>query len=344
MVHNFDHCQKAYISGEARMAIWEEISVLGKVLHPRTFVCRQEIGIPFEFRLGYCEVTGATNERTVISSIIPPHAVCGHKVPLLRTENNPKSSLQLAAFLNSFVFDSIIRTQMTTSLTWAIIQRVPIPSMQSVAIIAGNIERLTARLACTTPELSGYWDAVFPESPWTYESAERDLWKRAELRAELDAIVAALYDLSVEEYARVLTAFPLQDRNWKPLPGDCFLTETDEPDDKGALLSDGAPKYFRNDAGWFECRPRSFVTRDLALLTYMRHKGHPPPLDLGAWFRDRVGIDPDGPLSRFHIGAVRPLLERVNMAKAIGSIPYVPSLRSSSAGDDAEAGSDDLIQ
>lgn len=51
-----------------------------------------------------------------------------------------------------------------------------------------------------------------------------------------------------------------------------------------------------------------------------------------------------GPLSRFHIWAVRPLLERVNTAKTMDFIPYVSSLRSSSAGDDAEAGSDDLIQ
>ncbi len=44
-----------------------------------------------------------------------------------------------------------------------------------------------------------------------------------------------MYGLSVEEYAMVLTGFPLLDRSQPALPGDAFLTEGDEKSKKGAI-------------------------------------------------------------------------------------------------------------
>jgi len=48
---------------------------------------------------------------------------------------------------------------------------------------------------------------------------------------------------------------------------------------------------------------------------------------LDEWFRDVVGLDPNGPLSRFRIGEVKNLRGRVERAKAMGAIPYVPTSR-----------------
>jgi hypothetical protein len=153
----------------------------------------------------------------------------------------------------------------------------------------------------------------------------RDPWKRAELRAEIDAIVADLYGLSVPEYAYILTTFPLLDRDQSPLPGDGFVTE-------GNDASRGTPEqrgitWDETEDGIVEIAPRSFVTRDLALLRYMQRKGFPIPADLDAFYREDVGIDPRGPLSRFRIGTIRDLEARVIEAKKLGAVAYIPSGR-----------------
>ncbi len=180
-----------------------------------------------------------------------------------------------------------------------------------------------ARLSCTTPELAPVWDAVFPAEPWRYAAAERDGWRRAELRAELDALVAGLHALSVPEYAYVLTTFPLLDRDEPPLPGDVFLTEGDERSKRGVPGTD----WEEGTAGILERQPRSFVTRDLALLTYMSRTGYPLPERLDDWYRTEVGLDPDAELSRFRIRTVKDLEERVRRARALGAVAYVPTTR-----------------
>jgi hypothetical protein len=79
--------------------------------------------------------------------------------------------------------------------------------------------------------------------------------------------------------------------------------------------------------GVVEMIPRSFVTRDLALLRYMQRKQYSIPTDLERFYRDEVGIDPRGPWSRFRMGTVRDIEMRVREAKKRGAIAYVPSGR-----------------
>jgi len=323
MVHIFDHSQKAYVSGEGRKAIWRDLPVSNKKLRPRVFASKVEAHKNPADRIGFCDITGATNERSILASMISSNCLLGHKVPCLILENT-KESLLLISFLNSHCCDFLMRQRISTNLTWNFLSTLPIPKRDAISSeIALNICQLVVTLNCTTPELAEVWNAVHPEEPWTYESAERDLWKRAELRAEIDARVAELYGLSVEEYAMVLTGFPLLDRNQPALPGDAFLTEGDEKSKKGVE----GESWLEKEWGIFEIKPRSFITRDFALLTYMKRKAYPLPQDLGAWFRDKVGLDPEGPLSRFMIGSIVDLEERVVTAKEKGAIPYLPTSR-----------------
>jgi hypothetical protein len=152
------------------------------------------------------------------------------------------------------------------------------------------------------------------DAPWE-EVAERlalgnqrpatDLRERARLRAEIDAIVADLYGLSVAEYAYILTTFPLLDRDQPPLPGDFFVRWNKK----------GQPKF----------EPRSFATRDTALLAFMRRKNVTPPADLAAFYRGEVGVDFDSDRSQFRLGSIRNLEVRVEEAFRGGAIAYVPS-------------------
>lgn len=128
-------------------------------------------------------------------------------------------------------------------------------------------------------------------------------------------LVAEAYGLSAFDFARVLTAFPLLDREQPPLAGDCFVTDA-SADDAGTL---------EKPWGWVQEKPRSFITRDLCLLTWLRHKGEAVPPDLEAWYRDKAGLDPAGQESRFRIGKYKDLVTRIEMARSLGAVAYVPT-------------------
>jgi hypothetical protein len=332
MVHNFDHVQKAYVSGEGRKAIWRELAFCDKVLLPRTFQNPMEKADNIaECRVGFCDVMGATNERSFLGALLPPTARAGHKVPTFAVPSIP-NAVGYCSVLNSFLADSVLRMRVSTSMTLNYVSILPVPCLAKCD--KGMREQLVInnlRLCCTTPELADYWNAVFPSQPWAYESAERDPWKRAELRAEIDAIVAELYGLSIAEYARILTGFPLLDRDQPELPGDFFATECDEERAKKLKTKVEGQDWDENDGGVWALKPRSFITRDFALLTYIRRRMEAGdsdayvPQNLESWYQDTVGLDPAGPLSRFRIGEVKFLSERVQQARELGAVPYVPT-------------------
>jgi hypothetical protein len=336
MVHNFNHAQKKYLRGEGRKAIWREQELDAQILSSRIYVNVDETAIAPELRLGFCDVTGATNERTFLSALITGFNACGNKVPTLSFHcPNTCSLLSLSAIANSFVFDFLVRYRVSTTMNWVYVTQLPIVRCDSEKLLSYEraICERVVRLSCTTPELAAYWNEVFPAEAWTYASAERDPWGRARLRAELDAIVADLYGLSVRDYALVLASFPLLDRNWPALPGDAFVTEAATHETSLFPAAQRGQSWDENSGGIWELTPRSFITRDYALLTYItwrREHGDQDafiPERLDEWYRDHVGIDPAGPQARFRIGDIKDLEERVRRAKELGALPYVPSTR-----------------
>lgn len=64
----------------------------------------------------------------------------------------------------------------------------------------------SAKLTCTTPE---YDDLAAKVRLSSHEDGVTDPEERAQLRAELDALVAHLYGLTEAEYVHILSTFPL---------------------------------------------------------------------------------------------------------------------------------------
>ena len=145
-------------------------------------------------------------------------------------------------------------------------------------------------------------------------------------RAMIDAIIAEVFELSPAEYVYILSTFPLLDRDQPPLPGDHRVRATN----KG-----------------IERRRQSFITRDLALLTYFDYladrldvkpdiarvsricpDGVPePPTDIVAFFAES-GVDISGVTDRAvaKTGPIRNLRERVCLARELGAVAYVPTI------------------
>jgi hypothetical protein len=126
MVHQFDHCQKAYVSGSGRRAKWEELAWNEKRIVPHFFV--DSVARGRRIRIGIGLVTGQTNERTALLSIIPHQTPCGHSLATAEFDNDDfQNRLFLNGLLNSFVVDWILRLQVSNNIGFYHLYGLPIP-------------------------------------------------------------------------------------------------------------------------------------------------------------------------------------------------------------------------
>jgi uncharacterized protein (DUF433 family) len=290
MVHQFDHAAKAYVSGEGRGAKWRDLDFSEKLLVPHFYVDGTDMAS--QARAGFCDVTGQTNERSALATLLPGGMPAGNSVPTVTTDNEDCHLVWLA-FANSLVGDFLIRQKISTHLNLFYVESWPLLRPRTHSAQFQELKTRSARLVSFTNEIQ-IAEPVLDER------------KRAFIRAEIDAIVAGLYQLSPAEFAKILTTFPLLDRDQPPLPGDFFVRWNKQ----------GRPKE----------EPRSYVTRDTALLGYFRHLNHAPPVDLATWYRDEVGVNMiDDPTCPYRMGPICSLEARVTEHQRRGAIAYLPS-------------------
>jgi hypothetical protein len=189
------------------------------------------------YRLGFRDIARNTDNRTLISTVIPP-AFHGNKLPTVRTmdENGhclltDQQQLFLCALWNSFTLDWLIRTRVTTTLNFFYIYQLPIPRLTDQEVVFNMIVERAARLICTTPEFQQLWESVKPGTSWSPSLVAIDRDERAKLRAELDGIIAHLYGLSEDEFAHVLGTFPLVEQSIKDAALAAYQTFALAPDD-----------------------------------------------------------------------------------------------------------------
>lgn len=173
------------------------------------------------YRLAFRDVTSNSNERTMIMTVLPPKVFCPHTMSLEQVfsvkvegkvinpnvrQMNSREKLFVCALMNSFVIDSWLRRSVTNHLSFFFIYGLPFPRLtESDKEFAPIVER-AAKLICTTPEFDGLAKEVGLGS---HRNGVTDETERQRLRAELDALVAHLYDLTEEEFTYILTTFPL---------------------------------------------------------------------------------------------------------------------------------------
>ena len=165
------------------------------------------------YRLGFRSVASSTNERSLISSILPQSVFCGNSLLVSQTYlqnnqiaiNNQEMLFSLTIF-NSFVIDYFLRQKVTTNLNMFFIYQLPVPRLTAGDKYFQDIVERAAKLICTTPEFDQLAQAVGIE---THENGVTDETERGHLRAELDGIIAHLYGLTEEEFTYILTTFPL---------------------------------------------------------------------------------------------------------------------------------------
>ena len=133
-------------------------------------------------RLAYRDVASASNQLTLIAAILPADCVSTHTVFCLRTAIGRADEQLLCGLFNSYVLNYLVRLRVSTHVTTAVVEQLPVPTRDLAPQAAREIAALSARLA-----------------------VKRD----STLHARLQARVAALYQLSAEEFEYVLRTFPL---------------------------------------------------------------------------------------------------------------------------------------
>lgn len=219
MVAAFDHRAKGYVSGRGRSAVWKEYAFGDPAKHitPQWWIAHDRLPDKVRarisrFRIGFCDVASPTNERSLVATIIPPHTVCGHKVPTILLEGGTAAQyLWWVAAANTFAIDHLVRRKVSLSLTYTVLDSIPIPNppldMPSVRMCID----LAARLVCCADEMVPLWEKLV-EDGWVNAESNGmldDNESRLTARAKIDAIVAKdILGLTADEMRFILDDFP----------------------------------------------------------------------------------------------------------------------------------------
>ncbi|MEX2309819.1 MAG: N-6 DNA methylase [Pirellulales bacterium] len=227
MVWQYDYRAKGYRSGRGRRAVWEDLPFgnSGKSIQPQWYIPEENVPDKVRqrmnhFRIGFCDVSSPSNERSLVAALLPAKCLSGHKVPTLEFEpSEAHVPLVWLATANSFAMDFIIRHKVGLTMSYTLLDSMPFPRLASEHRIVKSLVERVLLLSCTGPEMNPFWQHL-AEHGWCkpHGASDRapgalDEDVRLMLRAELDVLVGRdLYGLTRDEMAYILGNFPTAER------------------------------------------------------------------------------------------------------------------------------------
>lgn len=186
-----------------------------------------------QYRLGFRAVTGATNERALVVSIVPKRVFTGNSLIVSQPFTDivdcdgwrqialysSRELLACTSLMASFVCDWFIRKKILTNMNMFYVYEIPVPRLVEQDKEFTPIVERAAKLICTTPEFD---DLAREVGLGSHRNGVTDEAERARLRAELDGMIAHLYGLTEEEFAYILTTFPLVSETVKVAAQNAF--------------------------------------------------------------------------------------------------------------------------
>lgn len=161
--------------------------------------------LPYQqYRLAYRAIARSSDTRTLIVSVLPANVFCGNSLNVDRSSMTSENALFVMALLDSLVLDYRLRMSVSANLNTFFLYQLPVPRLSATDKRFGPIMRRAAQLVCTTPAFDTLAQAAGLPGHRVLTDTERN-----QLRAEIDGLVAHLYNLSAEEFDHILTTFPL---------------------------------------------------------------------------------------------------------------------------------------
>ena len=175
------------------------------------------------YRLAYRSIGRKTDQRALIATILPCNVFAGNSLFISR-RSDPQHGhkliedcelLYVAAILNSFIADYFTGQKISANLNMFYIYQLPVPRLAKKDAVFRMIVERAARLICTAPEYRELWETTMPGLAWSPDVAAIGAIERVRLRAELDGLIAHLYNLTEEEFRHILETFPLVEQSVK---------------------------------------------------------------------------------------------------------------------------------
>ena len=238
MVQQHRFGAKGYVCGSGRSAVWDSYRPGKSQIRPQHFISGEVLSSralerAAKLRAGFCDIAGQTNERAMMAALIPPGVVCGNKVPTVLFKNDPSDDRLFVwtAVVNSVPFDWMLRRILTTTVNYFLLLSLPMPRLVKNGLPWKHIVQKAKELLVLD----------------THASSTADLWKIAELRADIDVLVSIAYGLTWDGLAMLFNDFPLLDRTQPALPGEARSTVT-----RDYALSRAAKKMKRDASVWLK--------------------------------------------------------------------------------------------
>ncbi|MGQ4383540.1 Eco57I restriction-modification methylase domain-containing protein [Streptomyces sp. SAS_270] len=175
---------------------------------------RRVIEVPIDaYRPCFREIARTTDERTLISAIIPPGYSLTRKLHFFyrstfdpatdgyHTALSAEAMVYVVALLNSVTLDFIVRRKVSSTVSKSVMSTLPIADIPLDRGPGAEIVRRSARLTCRTSEFDELADALGVECGPLLRKEE------SELRSELDALVAHVYGISAPQLEMILADF-----------------------------------------------------------------------------------------------------------------------------------------
>lgn len=211
MVHQHRFGAKAYVGGTGRSAHWAINRPGASRVAPQFHIDPKALSSKVvaranRLRVGFCDITGQTNERSCLAAVVPPGMVCGNKVPTVTFPNDPSEDRMWlwVALVNSLPFDWMIRRVITTTINYFHLLSLPLPPIEPDSLPGRKLTEISRSLAAL--DQAG--------------STRETHWKMAELRAKADHLVLTAFGLDASDLHLVMEDFPLVDRAQPALTGE----------------------------------------------------------------------------------------------------------------------------
>ena len=153
------------------------------------------------YRLVIRAIARNTDERSLISAIIPKNSFITNTLNEIRI-NKDKYKLLMLSFFNSFIVDYFLRLKISASVNPKYITPLHIPRLTQKDDYFKELVERSAKLTCIGKEFNELADEIGIARGGVIE--QRTRWK---LQGEIDAIVATIYNLSKDEFTYILSTF-----------------------------------------------------------------------------------------------------------------------------------------
>ena len=181
-----------------------------RVAYPESWISADEFhsrnSASYLSLLGFKDITSATNERTLICTIIPPTAV-GATIPLIHVSNEFMAALNVV--LCSYLCDFVARQKVGGNhINAFFMKQLAVLPPNSVLPANSFVNPRVLELAFTAWDLTGFarnLGYLGPPFRWDDE-------RRALMRAELDALMFHLYGIDRDDVDYIMGTFPIVER------------------------------------------------------------------------------------------------------------------------------------